>query len=551
MVRTSIQACGTATTTLAWPKPSGVEQGHAVVLRDLFAHQVLAGDAEMHRPLRQLRGDLGGRQVGDLDVVEARDRAAIVARAARLHRARGRRARRTLAPAPAAGPWREPRGSAARSCGRSRASRGARSRPPGRRPESDRRCPAAPACRRSARRRRAGGRRGAPDRAARTRRRCSSRRRGHSAVEKRMRADVDAAGGEKPGAAFEQVERGVERDAGIGRERAQMPPRPRRDRRRWRGTARSARASPAAGRAPAPSAACSRNRSAISSTDRPPTAVMPAIDRRSVTSACAACGSEPASAVSTPWYSGRAVDASSASRSRSCSRLSARLKSFTSRRFQAGGRSTRGDQRGEQADVAQADFRRRRGRSAAVASMPSESVSASAAAMSWRPNDFDAGLQELGRRLAAVAKHRAEIAEARRRPRGRGGEIVARDRYGQVGPQAEFTAGRVAGQEHAAADVLARQVEERLGRLQDGRGGARVSGALEMGQQRRGARVDIPRIRAHCFVHGRRRLAGGTAPAGEAFITPGAGFRRSFCDALNAQRTLSLAGEGCRAGSAG
>ncbi len=87
---------------------------------------------------------------------------------------------------------------------------------------------------------------------------------------------------------------------------------------------------------------------------------------------------------------------------------------------------------------------------------------------------FDAGLQEFRRRLAAVAKHRAEIAEARRRARGRGGEIVARDRDGEVGPQAEFAAGRVGGQEHAAADVLARQVEERLRRLQDGRACARA-----------------------------------------------------------------------------
>src|SRR5262249_30295471 len=44
----------------------------------------LAGDAEMHRPLRQLVGDFGGRQIGDLDLIEPGDRAAVVARAARL-----------------------------------------------------------------------------------------------------------------------------------------------------------------------------------------------------------------------------------------------------------------------------------------------------------------------------------------------------------------------------------------------------------------------------------------------------------------------------------
>ena len=61
------------------------DQHHALVgVGDLLAHQVLAGDAEMHGAGRELRGDFGGRQIGDLDAVEAGDGAAIVARAARL-----------------------------------------------------------------------------------------------------------------------------------------------------------------------------------------------------------------------------------------------------------------------------------------------------------------------------------------------------------------------------------------------------------------------------------------------------------------------------------
>ena len=85
MLRTSIQACGTATTTLAKPKPSPVMHDDAPVrLRDHLAHQILAGDAEMHRALAELRGDFGGGQIGDLDAVEACDGAAIVAGAARL-----------------------------------------------------------------------------------------------------------------------------------------------------------------------------------------------------------------------------------------------------------------------------------------------------------------------------------------------------------------------------------------------------------------------------------------------------------------------------------
>ena len=56
----------------------GVGIGH------LLAHEVLAGDAEMHRALREQLGDFAGRQIGDLDAGHALDRAAIVALAARL-----------------------------------------------------------------------------------------------------------------------------------------------------------------------------------------------------------------------------------------------------------------------------------------------------------------------------------------------------------------------------------------------------------------------------------------------------------------------------------
>jgi hypothetical protein len=63
-----------------------VEQHHARIdVRNGLADLVLAGDAEMHAALRQLRGDVGGREVGDLDAGHAGDRAAIFARAARLH----------------------------------------------------------------------------------------------------------------------------------------------------------------------------------------------------------------------------------------------------------------------------------------------------------------------------------------------------------------------------------------------------------------------------------------------------------------------------------
>ena len=85
MVRTSIQACGTATTTLAKPKPSpSISTTRLFDVRDHLAHQILAGHAEVHGAGRELAGDFGRRQIGDFDAVKPGDGAAIVARAARL-----------------------------------------------------------------------------------------------------------------------------------------------------------------------------------------------------------------------------------------------------------------------------------------------------------------------------------------------------------------------------------------------------------------------------------------------------------------------------------
>ena len=51
---------------------------------DHLAHEILAGHAEVHGAGRKLAGDFRCRKVGDFDVVETGDRAAIVTRAARL-----------------------------------------------------------------------------------------------------------------------------------------------------------------------------------------------------------------------------------------------------------------------------------------------------------------------------------------------------------------------------------------------------------------------------------------------------------------------------------
>ena len=85
-MRTSIQACGAATTTLARPKPSGASSARRCVgVGDLLAHEVLAGDAEMRGAGGELADDLGRREKGDLDARQPGDGAAIVARAAPLH----------------------------------------------------------------------------------------------------------------------------------------------------------------------------------------------------------------------------------------------------------------------------------------------------------------------------------------------------------------------------------------------------------------------------------------------------------------------------------
>ena len=62
------------------------------------------------------------------------------------------------------------------------------------------------------------------------------------------------------------------------------------------------------------------------------------------------------SAASTPWYSGARWRRSSVSTSRSCASEVLRLKSFTSRRFHAGARSSAATSAANSADVAHANF---------------------------------------------------------------------------------------------------------------------------------------------------------------------------------------------------
>ena len=109
-----------------------------------------------------------------------------------------------------------------------------------------------------------------------------------------------------------------------------------------------------------------------------------------------------------------------------------------------------------------------------------------------------------------MAKHRREIAEAERLAGLGRSEIVARHRNGEVGPQAQLVPVRIGGEEHAAADVLAREVEERLGRLQDRGRNARIARALVMRDERLRPCVG----RGHGRLFSGSVVAHGAAPLG-------------------------------------
>ncbi len=136
----------------------------------------------------------------------------------------------------------------------------------------------------------------------------------------------------------------------------------------------------------------------------------------------------------------------------------------------------RGNEGGEQADVADADLRRahavlRRGFKAEREHFGVGGGLVGAA------ETLDAGLEEFTPLAFAVTKHRAEVAKARRFARRRRSEIGARYRNGQVGTQTQFASVRIGGEEHAPADVLAGKVKERLGGLQHRRLDLRITGA--------------------------------------------------------------------------
>ncbi len=136
------------------------------------------------------------------------------------------------------------------------------------------------------------------------------------------------------------------------------------------------------------------------------------------------------------------------------------------------------DQRDEQRHVAGADFDIGQSEGGGRLQRQRQHLGVGCGAI-LPPEGFDAGLQEFARPAAAITEHRSEIAESGGLAGARRGEIIPRHRNGEVGAQAQFLAAGVGGQIKAFADVLAGQIEERLGRLQDSGLGLDVAGLRE------------------------------------------------------------------------
>ena len=118
-------------------------------------------------------------------------------------------------------------------------------------------------------------------------------------------------------------------------------------------------------------------------------------------------------------------------------------------------------------------------------------------------DQFDAGLQELAGPAGPVPEGRPVIAIGAEARRIAAGDMIAADRNGQLGPQAEFAALAVARQVEALCELFAGKVEEQLGRLQD-RGLDRLVARRHEGRQEGLAAV---RRYARCAVHAPRAFS--------------------------------------------
>jgi hypothetical protein len=104
-------------------------------------------------------------------------------------------------------------------------------------------------------------------------------------------------------------------------------------------------------------------------------------------------------------------------------------------------------------------------------------------------------LHEFGIGAVAAAEHWTEATKIRRLAGEVRRQIGARHRNGEIGPQTQGAAVHFAGEHHAAADVLAAQLDERLHGLQHRRRDRRIAGATIGGGERL-----RPRVHAVAFV---------------------------------------------------
>ena len=116
-------------------------------------------------------------------------------------------------------------------------------------------------------------------------------------------------------------------------------------------------------------------------------------------------------------------------------------------------------------------------------------------------------------------------------------EVLARHRDGKVGAQAQLAPVRVGGKKHAPPDVLAREIEERLGRLKNGGRDARIARALIMRDQR--LRPCVGRSHGSGFVMSRMARRRSFQYVGRAFNMLQLRFRLRSPGAINGRRLLA------------
>ena len=209
--------------------------------------------------------------------------------------------------------------------------------------------------------------------------------------------DIDAARGEEAGAALEQVERGIERDPRLAGERAQRGGGLVRIAADGEEIARSARASPAAARSGAERRLFEEAIGDLAdraAADRGDAGDRQQIGDQRMRRLRVGAGERRQHAL---IFGPRACAAPIVSRSRSCASEVLRLKSFTSRRFHAGARSSAAISAENSADIADADVGLRQAVMRRRLEAEREHLGIGGGGVG-AAEGFDAGLEEFARR---------------------------------------------------------------------------------------------------------------------------------------------------------